>query len=166
MFTYLFGQMLDIGERNGYVYQVFQSHSEAENGGHVLWLAGLTSYDLPWFPNQADAINWLENVAAFPGEVLRIVRELEGTEHYAKGGPSWITAGVVHVKRTGESDYWKARNATPGIPHYWEIPHADWDKWPSDFKSVVNGQPHLLVLIPGAGTCSVPVSIYPHRIGW
>jgi len=36
MFTYLFGQMLDIGERNGYVYQVFQSHSEAENGGNVL----------------------------------------------------------------------------------------------------------------------------------
>ncbi len=161
MFTYLFDQLLDVGQRNGYVYQVEQYYLPpyADQGDSDA-LCCCSNYDLPWFPNRADAVNWFDNVAAFPGEVLRMVRDLQ------TGGPSWVTAGVTYVKRNGERDYWKGRNATPGIPHYWEIPRRTWEELAPEAKSLIHGQPHLLTSITNAGTCLVPVHIYQRRIGW
>lgn len=137
-----------------YCFQVHQTYQCSDNP-----VLASSSYELPWFFTLPEAIHWLEK-AAFPGYVLRM------TLHHETRKPTNITAGVVYTKKTGEVDYWKARNATPDVPHYFEIPCELWASLASNVKQIVRAVPHLKVALVNGIETFVPVTIFAQRIGW
>ena len=42
-----------------------------------------------------------------------------------------------------------------------QITRTEWRKTHADYKGYVDGTPHVLELVPGSGTCLVPVEIVP-----
>lgn len=111
-----------IAQPEYYVYQVRQHYTSSP------YIYAVSGHAIPFFATDKEAREWLDTVAAFPGDVIRIV-----ADNY--GEPSSITAGVTYTKITGHKEYHEARTRTQGLQTEWpkmrnltEERYAEWLK--------------------------------------